>query len=67
MHPHTYGLMKAAYSVTEVMSLLSLGRTSIYALVKSGDLKVIKCGRRTLFLATDVAAFLGKLRAEGEH
>ncbi|MBP2312939.1 helix-turn-helix domain-containing protein [Azospirillum soli] len=67
MHPHTYNLMKAAYSVTETTSLLSLGRTSIYELVKSGELKATKCGRRTLFLATDVAAFLAKLQAGGER
>ena len=65
MHPHTYGLMKAAYSVSEAMALLSLGRTSIYELVKSGALKATKCGRRTLFLAPDIAAFLSKLQGDG--
>jgi hypothetical protein len=28
MHPHEYGLLKAAYSVNETLALLSLGRTN---------------------------------------
>ena len=67
MHPHTYGLVKAAYSVTEAMSLLSLGRTSIYELMKGGKLKATKCGRRTLFLSSDIAVFLSQLQKEGRR
>lgn len=65
MHPHSYGLMKAAYSVPEAMSLLSLGRTSIYGLIKEGKLKATKCGRRTLVLSTDIAFFLSQLQEGG--
>jgi hypothetical protein len=32
--PHTYGLLKAAYSVNETLAMLSIGRTSLYSLVK---------------------------------
>jgi len=60
--PQNYGLKQAAYSVREAMALLSLGRTSIYQLIKSGDLKPTKYGRRTLFLAPDVADFLFRLQ-----
>ncbi len=63
--PQTLGLTKAAYSVNETMALLSLGRTSLYSLVKSGDLRSTKYGKKTLFLATDISTFLAKLR-EGQ-
>jgi excisionase family DNA binding protein len=53
---------KLAYGVDDTSTLLSLGRTSLYEFVKSGDLRATKCGRRTLFLASDVAAFLAKLQ-----
>jgi hypothetical protein len=60
--PQNYGLTKAAYGVAETMALLSLGRTSIYEFVKIGSLRATKCGRRTLFLAPDIAEFLATLR-----
>jgi excisionase family DNA binding protein len=39
---------KYAYSVDEACRLLSIGRTSLYALAKSGDLKLLKIAGRTL-------------------
>ena len=60
--PRAFGLTKAAYSVREALDVLSLGRTSLYAAVKRGDLHPAKCGRKTLFLADDLAAFLTKLK-----
>lgn len=65
MHPHDYGLLKIAYSVNELRDILPLGRTKIYEAINAGLLKRVKIGRRTAFLATDVAAFLSVLRAEG--
>ena len=60
--PRTFGFVKAAYSVTETLDVLSLGRTSLYAAVKRGDLKPVKFGKKTLFYAADLAAFLTKLK-----
>lgn len=60
--PIDFGLQKIAYDVTETVSMLSIGRTTLYGLVKSGDIRATKLGRRTLFLAVDIAAFLTKLR-----
>jgi excisionase family DNA binding protein len=53
---------KIAFDVRETLRLLSIGRTTLYALVKSGDLRATKCGRKTLFLASDISAFLERLQ-----
>jgi len=64
--PRAFGLMKAAYAVGETLDLLSIGRTSLYAAVKRGDLKHVKFGKKTLFYAADLAAFLVRLRRSSE-
>jgi excisionase family DNA binding protein len=63
MHPHEHGLLKAMYSVNETLSVLSIGRTSLYELVKRGELRPAKLGKKTLFYACDLAVFLDRLRA----
>lgn len=64
---HKYGLSQAAYSVAGVIEITSLRRTKIFDLVRSGRLKTTKCGRRTLFLATDIANFLSDLQNAGDQ
>jgi hypothetical protein len=59
--PRAFGLTKAAYGVGETLGLLSIGRTSLYAAVKRGDLKRVKFGKKTLFYAADIASFLTRL------
>lgn len=60
--PRALGFVKVAYGVNETLELLSIGRTSLYAAVKRGELTPVKLGRKTLFCAVDLAAFLTKLR-----
>jgi excisionase family DNA binding protein len=60
--PRSFGLIKAAYSVNETLVILSIGRTSLYRLVQCGKLRPAKLGKKTLFYAADIAAFLTKLR-----
>ena len=60
--PRVWGLVKVAYSVTETLELLSIGRTKFYELADSGDLKITKLGRRSLVYAIDLVALLKKLR-----
>ena len=64
--PRAFGLAKAAYAVGETLDLLSIGRTSLYAAVKRGDLKRVKFGKKTLFYAADLASFLTRLRRMSE-
>jgi excisionase family DNA binding protein len=61
-----FGFTKAAYTVREALHLLSIGRTSLYAAVKRGDLKRVKFGKKTLFYAADLASFLIKLKRFSE-
>ena len=61
MQNQNFNLTKPAYSVNDMLELLPLGRTRLYAAIKSGDLKATKFGKSTWFFAKDVADFLSKL------
>lgn len=50
--------MKLAYSIQEACDLLSIGRTTLYALIGQGALSVLKIGRRTLIPAKSLDAFI---------
>jgi len=67
MHPREHGLLRATYSVNETLALLSIGRTTLYALIKHGELKSVQLGRKRLICASDLAAFLDKLREGREE
>ncbi len=45
---------KLAYSINETAKVLSLGRTSIYALIAEGRLATVKLGTRRLVMAESV-------------
>ena len=60
--PRAFGFVKAAYGLNETIDLLGIGRSSIYAAVKRGELNPVKFGKKILFYAEDLAAFLTKLR-----
>jgi excisionase family DNA binding protein len=66
INPSALGFTKVAYAVDETLELLSIGRTALYAAVKRGDLKRVKFGKKTLFYAADLAAFLTRLRRLSE-
>jgi excisionase family DNA binding protein len=57
-----FGLQKTAYGITETVELLSIGRSSLYALIRRGELEPVKVGKKTLFLAPDLTRFLNRLR-----
>lgn len=61
--PHAFRFTKAAYSVNETLTVLSIGRTSLYKLIHLGLLTPVKVGRKTLFISDDLAALLARLRS----
>ena len=50
-----------ALTIREFQQLASLGRTKIYAEIKSGRLIARKAGRKTLILAADARSYLENL------
>jgi excisionase family DNA binding protein len=55
---------KALYRVPEVMILLSLSRTVIYELIRSGRLRTVQQGRVRLIPAAAVAEYVTLLEHE---
>lgn len=47
-----------ATSVNDAAKALSLGRTSIYALIKEGKLETVKLGRRTLIKVESIRSLI---------
>ena len=45
---------KMAYRIREACQCLGIGKTSLYELVKSGDLKLIKIAGRTLVPRSEI-------------
>ena len=54
-----------AYRISDVCKATGLGRTSIYAAIKSGDLVARKWNRCTIVLGDDLATFLNNLPKVG--
>lgn len=50
----------AAYTVNEFCAAHGIGRTTFYAELKAGRIRVVKCGRKTLVPKTENDAWLGR-------
>ncbi len=56
-----------ALGIADVCKRTGLGRTTIFAAIRSGQLTARKVGRRTIILSSDLAGFLQALpRVIGE-
>ncbi len=53
-----------AISVNDAAKALGVGRTTIYVLIKSKDLKTIKIGRRTLVKMDSIRLLVGSYLSE---
>ena len=53
-----------AFTITEACNRASVGRTSLYSAIASGDLVARKRGRRTLILAEDLWKWLNATPAK---
>ena len=49
---------KLSYSIDEAVDASGIGRTTIYALIKAGELTPVKIGKRTLIRKGDLEALL---------
>lgn len=59
MQPANNG--KLLNSIETVCDRLDIGRTSLYALVKAGDLKLVKIGSKSLLTEESVLAYVNRL------
>lgn len=54
-------MQKHAYTVNETIREIGIGRSKLYAEIAAGKLTPRKIGKKTIFLARDLEAYLNAL------
>lgn len=54
-------IKKILYSVEDTAAALSMGRTTIFALIVEGQIKSVKIGKRRLVAASEIEAYVERL------
>jgi excisionase family DNA binding protein len=62
MASRTQAIAPISLSIADVVASTGIGRTKVYAAIKSGGLPTVKIGKRTLVLAEDLRAWLRRNR-----
>jgi len=60
----TNDVEKICHSIFDTSHIIGISRSSIYKAINKGQIKVLKCGRRTLVPASECEAFLNRLAQE---